>query len=1491
MSGDYTRFTHRPERDYSSVLMQQGRVQLDSDWNEQSDILQRRLRVQAMDTFGPSAVPEPTTPNAFKLTALAGSPVDLSIGSGRLYLDGLLAEMYPGESFTYRNQKYYPDPVAVPTSGEAIAFLDVWEREITYIEDQDLLEKALGGPDTTTRRQTVWQVKLREVAGAQCGTDLNALVPPSAGRVTTSAIAPPPSNDPCILPPSGGYRGLDNRLYRVEVHTPGALGTARFKWSRDNASIVSRVDGLAVSGSHTVLTVARIGRDEVLRFSIGDWVEVTDIYRELMGEPGEMAQVTDTDETALTITLDRTIPSGSGRAFGATAADIRARHTRVRRWDERSPGNTIDANGLMTIDGTNTHLEDGVFVQFSLDPAGGEFKVGDYWVFAARTADASVEPLTAAPPRGIVHHYTQLATLEWQGSPLVLDVDDCRTLWPDPNCCTISVRPGASIQRAIDALPAEGGCVCLLPGIHEIERPVLIDARKNITIEGLGRASKVITDPDIAGGAAFYIAGGSHHICLFHFLVLCDDRATAVTVAEDTHYVGLFGMTLIDSAPGESCGLLLAGCSDVAIAESTFVGRVGVLQADPARLADVAAALAALRPPVPPNNNEEFPTVPEPLPLRELTVATSELFVTHAAIDLQNVVGGHVRENVVSGLDPESLPGWRRSGSATEAPDLHVWLDDALGGLVPVQDVEFLDDNASGLIGGLLEDFDFSRNHVAANQSVAVLFARRLSVEGNRLLAGSGAVRLGYAFDCSIRGNLIVVSADSFKPAPADTLREAIASRVRTGKLGVTLRFARGLDIEANEITAPSGIGISLGTLVMTAIAGYPQSLVRLLRIGRVWHVIVELFWLLLNIVRALMAATGSTATLAASVVTKDDLEARLHQALRSTLANSGLLPAFVGKARIADNRFQVASFGVFLYQIFSIGGLRITGNRVSGFTRAAISVHPLFSIGFADRFASWVRCAVLWLIALLTLLRDRLALMIQGQQVTEPQQPAEVNAGTVAATSVGWLLYFCSRFCGGGHAPGDTGPGTEEESPAQELEDALDDLLEHLNPAWIEDLVTQSYAIEDNTLRGSGDGIVTGIDSTQILNNRVDIELGNTLAMETLTLGLALQRRFGTTVFANSLLFGALMEVDRDLFLLAVAQSSWVDPHVNDASFRTMLLQTVQEVGAVASPDSAIMPHLTALNTALTAVPADTAAVQEHWNLMLLTIWTELRGYGIVMQGADMVCSGSTVRALRGCTPFRRRRFGATDPSSSGSVFALPGVLPAVPALGGIWQFTNLGGWLEDLLAIVLGSRSDRRNYYGYVVWGFVLYLALSQVRNRKLCVGRNIIEEAIAFGVRTLQAGGEAETDIVDNFVRDAVRYGICHRGHGLGIGRDDDGMHTKVHRNSVVRTSGVFQPQMETQVAAPFADFASLIWLDNEGGRTVAGSNHGDGDRLESQRRALRVLASIAGVTDNHIQATSTVACEVFAGNGLFTSNMTHPGNDVTGGLRQPPNVETL
>ena len=60
----------------------------------------------------------------------------------------------------------------------------------------------------------------------------------------------------------------------------------------------------------------------------------------------------------------------------------------------------------------------------------GPFRTGDYWVFATRTADASVEHLEQAPARGIHHHYCRLALIEVSNDNQVTVSADCRQLFP-----------------------------------------------------------------------------------------------------------------------------------------------------------------------------------------------------------------------------------------------------------------------------------------------------------------------------------------------------------------------------------------------------------------------------------------------------------------------------------------------------------------------------------------------------------------------------------------------------------------------------------------------------------------------------------------------------------------------------------------------------------------------------------------------------------------------------------------------------------------------------------------------------------------------------------------------------------------------------------------------------------------------------------------------------------------------------------------------------
>lgn len=499
MAGDYTRFTFDPLKRYSGVLMQQGRVQLDSDWNEEIEIIKRRVRVLALDALGPVGLPTLTTPDGFRIGLIAGPPQDLSIDPGRLYLDGWLAEAFADDNATYLQQPFLPDPPLLPAAGDIVVYLDVWEREVTYIEDAELLDVALGGADTATRTQTVWQVKFTATPGAQCGMPVGD--PPSAGRLTTEAIAPPAPDDPCILPPQGGYRGLENRLYRVEIHDGGALGTARFKWSRDNGSIVSVVSAIAVAGGQTTLTVNRIGRDPVLRFRIDDWVTVTDDHRELMEEPGEMARIVDIDEAQSRIVLDRALPSG--RPFGANAAQIAERHTRVQRWDQTAATNAIDADGLIATAAGPIPIEDGIRLVFATDPAAGSFRVGDYWVFAARTADASIDILDRAPPRGIVHRYAQLAAITALGGQNP-QVADCRPR--EAHCCCCLVTVGArddqradfrGLAEAVAALPnlapdeSQPVIICLLEGDHAVPAPVQV-LRPRVTIRGCGWGTRLL---------------------------------------------------------------------------------------------------------------------------------------------------------------------------------------------------------------------------------------------------------------------------------------------------------------------------------------------------------------------------------------------------------------------------------------------------------------------------------------------------------------------------------------------------------------------------------------------------------------------------------------------------------------------------------------------------------------------------------------------------------------------------------------------------------------------------------------------------------------------------------------------------------------------------------------------------------------------------------------------------------------------------------------
>jgi hypothetical protein len=568
MSFDTSRFTFDSWHDFYGVVMQQGRVLVDSDWNELLDELTRRLQAGTLDILGRAVYPA-TTPYAFMISAYEQSGVQhIAIGAGRMYVDGLLAEnrgpqqsaqfdeslaelsnTYPGApevDLDYTQQPYLPGVTLPQGSAEYLVYLDVWRRAVTYLECPDLVDKAVN-VDTTGRLQTIWQVKILDVSnvagGVTCSTPdsgipaWEALTQPSAGQLT-NGLVPFAASGPCCLTPNTGYTGMENQNYRVEIHqegtpvssTTGSVsypippGTATFKWSRDNASVATAVTAItpfATGGTTTSqLTVQSMGRDQVLGFSPGNWIEITDDYQELNGQHGELHQIIGINAAAKTITLDSPVSSTSFPLTNNNQPDP-ARHTRIRRWDQAGEVYEIDgatvwmdlgstgSTGDIPVPppGTTLILENGITVTFGLNTSffpGGTFHVFDYWTFAARSADGSIAPLTLAPPQGIHHHYARLAVVTFPAivpsAPHAgagdIAVSDCRQPWPPPTaaaggcCCTVTVGPGditgnKTLQSILDDLANTQSTICLLPGTYPLPAPlVLTSHHSGFTIEG-----------------------------------------------------------------------------------------------------------------------------------------------------------------------------------------------------------------------------------------------------------------------------------------------------------------------------------------------------------------------------------------------------------------------------------------------------------------------------------------------------------------------------------------------------------------------------------------------------------------------------------------------------------------------------------------------------------------------------------------------------------------------------------------------------------------------------------------------------------------------------------------------------------------------------------------------------------------------------------------------------------------------------------------------
>jgi hypothetical protein len=458
MRGDFTRDTFDPTKHFSRVLKQQGRVTLDADDNEQTSILLHYLRTLTRDLLGPFAVPGGTGGFAIANDGDGG----LTLSKGHCYVDGILVENDdppPADSALSK---------AIKESDQTFwLYLDVWESLVTALEDESIREMALGGPDTCTRAKVMWRVRWLEVA-AGFDEAIKALPDPQSGvdkarvaqlkaqqkqledfrkdPVANKELIPdlcaapltllgqdnPPmltarldpgkrDHDPCsIMSPESRYRGLENQLYRVEIHHGSEAYPPTFKWSRDNGSVVTTSSG---SEDHALQVVSARG------LAAKSWVEVSDAALEQEGAVGVLMKVIGVEGDNLS--LDGDLPPGL-----KSAAVLK-----VRRWDQ--PEEATGPDGEVPIkegatDGDWIPLENGIQVRFA---EGGEYRPGDYWLIPARVAGGTIEwpEGKAQKPHGVEHHYAPLGLVWWDGDDYVINRCACEIL-PVSDCTAASAK-------------------------------------------------------------------------------------------------------------------------------------------------------------------------------------------------------------------------------------------------------------------------------------------------------------------------------------------------------------------------------------------------------------------------------------------------------------------------------------------------------------------------------------------------------------------------------------------------------------------------------------------------------------------------------------------------------------------------------------------------------------------------------------------------------------------------------------------------------------------------------------------------------------------------------------------------------------------------------------------------------------------------------------------------------------------------------------------
>jgi Family of unknown function (DUF6519) len=569
MGSDRARISYDERQQYRSVVMQQGRVTLEADWNESQVISGEETRNEALDFVGPSGTPD----DGYAIT-FPNADFDFQVGAGTMYVGGVRASL--AESVQYGQQSDWldnaidPDWVPVPqeTPGNEYVTLLLREQEISAVEDSDLKDAALGGPDTAQRTRLIQHIERLSTTGTDCPSALTdaqnhwaqegLVFDPATMRLNSEASLlvsftnTGPAPTPCDPTAQGGYLGADNQLIRVKISSAdipidaGAGPGTSFLWGFDDASFLYRVT--VIDPKTVKLQAPPVDAEHYPQ--AGQAIEILVAGASLAS--GEYVAAPEGFVTTLaagynadaqTVSLQDSLPAicGDGTPNGAQPPRVF-----LRVWRQQ----------LAFTPGTPVALGD-TGVQVTLQTANqSPFHVGDFWMYAMRpSTPQQVYPeryLTdPQPPDGPLEWACPLAVIQWTAGGSGSVLSDCRNPFDNlvtltrrklGGCCTVNVSPAdlarKSLQTILDQFRGAAGVnICFAPGIYKLTRPLLLTAEhSNFNFEAC------------SGGVIFQVAEGAESKFLQGMIVL--NRADSVSFRGIQFQLPLvsFGTTSIAAA-------------------------------------------------------------------------------------------------------------------------------------------------------------------------------------------------------------------------------------------------------------------------------------------------------------------------------------------------------------------------------------------------------------------------------------------------------------------------------------------------------------------------------------------------------------------------------------------------------------------------------------------------------------------------------------------------------------------------------------------------------------------------------------------------------------------------------------------------------------------------------------------------------------------------------------------------------------------------------